>query len=336
MKYLESINISLKEILTEEEKAIVIGEDVVDPYGGAFKVTKGLSTIFPKRVISTPISESGIVGMAIGMAMKGYKPIVEIMFGDFVTLIADQIINSATKFSLMYNGKVDVPIVIRTPMGGRRGYGPTHSQTIETIFFNIPNLKIVAPSLYHSPGNLLKQIASKEKQPVIFIENKTLYSEKLIENSDFFNIHDFFDKHNYPIKNIEIKNEIKNEVTIITYGGMLSIVLDAIKEVFINEEIVTNVVAPSLIKPIDIDTIIIEDCLSSKILIVEESVVYGGWGSELLSQIHEINNQSRTIVNRIGAKEFVIPCSMPLEKMILPQKEDIYNAIIKLYEKDNN
>jgi acetoin:2,6-dichlorophenolindophenol oxidoreductase subunit beta len=115
--------------MASDERVVLIGEDLLDPYGGAFKVTRGLSSAFPDRVLSTPISEAGMVGVATGMAMRGLRPVVEIMFGDFVTLVADQIINHATKFSWMYNDQVKVPLVIRTPMGGRRGYGPTHSQS---------------------------------------------------------------------------------------------------------------------------------------------------------------------------------------------------------------
>ena len=130
MRYVESLNSALHKVMSEDERICVIGEDILDPYGGAFKVTKGLSTAFPGRVIGTPVSEAGITGLSIGMAIRGLRPILEIMFGDFITLCADQIINSAAKFSWMYNGQVSVPLVIRTPMGGRKGYGPTHSQTI--------------------------------------------------------------------------------------------------------------------------------------------------------------------------------------------------------------
>src|SRR3989338_1040020 len=133
MRYVESINLALHNLFSEDPRVMLIGEDLHDPYGGAFKVSRGLSTNFPDRVISTPISEAGLVGMGIGLGLRGFLPIVEIMFGDFVTLACDQIINSAVKFGSMYNGKVALPLVIRTPMGGRRGYGPTHSQTLEPL-----------------------------------------------------------------------------------------------------------------------------------------------------------------------------------------------------------
>ena len=158
---------------------LLVGEDLQDAYGGAFKVSKGLSTAFPGQVISTPISEAGIVGAATGMAMRGLKPIVEIMFGDFISLAADQIINHATKFNWMYNHKVSVPMIIRTPVGGRRGYGPTHSQSLENIFMSVPGLEIVAPSICHNPGEMIGNLIKYVDKPTIFIEYKIDYSKQL-------------------------------------------------------------------------------------------------------------------------------------------------------------
>jgi len=155
MRYVESINHALHGLLAEQENVYLIGEDLLDPYGGAFKAAKGLSTSYPDRVLTTPISEAGLTGVAIGMAMRGYRPIVEIMFGDFLMLCTDQIVNHATKFSYMYNEQVQVPLTIRTPMGGYRGYGPTHSQTLEAMFLGVPRLTILAPSHYHDPGDVL-------------------------------------------------------------------------------------------------------------------------------------------------------------------------------------
>ena len=154
MTYLESLNKSLKRLMRDSEDVYLLGEDIVDPYGGAFKVTKGLSTLYPKKVISTPISEAAMAGVGTGLAMKGLRPIVEIMFGDFIALCADQIVNGATKFSWMYGDKFDVPLTIRTPMGGGRGYGATHSQTLETLFMGVPGINIIGPSIYHDAGQL--------------------------------------------------------------------------------------------------------------------------------------------------------------------------------------
>jgi len=145
--YGQSINKALDEKLKIDKKVILLGEDIKEPYGGAFKITKELSKKHPNQVINTPMSEYALTGVITGMAIRGLKPVLEIMFGDFITICADQLINHATKFNWMYNNQVRVPIVIRTPMGGRRGYGPTHSQTIEKMYLGIPGLKVIAPSL---------------------------------------------------------------------------------------------------------------------------------------------------------------------------------------------
>ena len=154
LTYLESLRRSLHEILEQDPAAVVLGEDILDPYGGAFKVTQGLSTRFPDRVFTTPICEASIVGMSVGLALRGLHPIVEIMFGDFVALAADQLVNHAAKYPAMYNGQVAVPLVVRTPMGGGRGYGPTHSQSLERLFFGIPHLKLIAASHAHDAGRV--------------------------------------------------------------------------------------------------------------------------------------------------------------------------------------
>jgi pyruvate/2-oxoglutarate/acetoin dehydrogenase E1 component len=149
---LDRLNHALHQALEADERVYILGEDILDPYGGAFKVSRGLSTKYPDRVLTTPISEAAIVGLASGMALKGLLPIVEIMFGDFVTLAADQLVNHAAKFRWMYNDQVRVPLVVRTPMGGRRGYGPTHSQSLEKMFMGIPGLKVVAPNTLGDPA----------------------------------------------------------------------------------------------------------------------------------------------------------------------------------------
>ena len=163
---LKSLNSALHQAFADNEKVYLLGEDILDPYGGAFKVTRGLSTNFPDRVLTTPISEAGIVGVAAGMALRGLRPVVEIMFGDFITLIADQLINHIAKFRWMYNDQVSLPMVVRTPMGGRRGYGPTHSQTLEKLFLGVPGLRVIAPVAFsfdrwiRQPGKLALPIDS--------------------------------------------------------------------------------------------------------------------------------------------------------------------------------
>lgn len=173
-----SLNAALRQLLTESSQVILLGEDLHDPYGGAFKVTAGLSTEFPDRTVSTPISEAGVVGTGIGLALAGFRPIVEIMFADFVTLAMDQIFNHAVKFPGMFKN-AQVPLVIRTPSGGRRGYGPTHSQSPETFLSAVPGLTVVFGSKRHDVGDLLRNAVLEWPYPTLFFEHKLLYSETM-------------------------------------------------------------------------------------------------------------------------------------------------------------
>jgi len=182
--FLDSLNRALHSAMQESSDVYLLGEDVLDPYGGAFKVARGLSTQFPERVLTSPISEAGLVGLASGMALRGLRPVVEIMFGDFLTLAADQLINHAAKFRWMYNDQVRTPLVVRTPMGGRRGYGPTHSQSLEKHFLGAPGLRVLAPCDLGDPGLLLYQAILEDHDPVLFIENKLLYLCRIPESAD--------------------------------------------------------------------------------------------------------------------------------------------------------
>ncbi|MDF2529238.1 MAG: hypothetical protein K0Q57_118 [Gammaproteobacteria bacterium] len=336
MRYVESLNLALHQLMAESDQVYLIGEDLLDPYGGAFKVSKGLSTAYPNKVITTPISEAGITGFGIGMALRGMRPIVEIMFGDFITLCADQIINHATKFNYMYNGQVNVPLVIRAPMGGRRGYGPTHSQTLEAIFLSVPYLNIIAPSHAHIPGQLLKQAVNKDNNPVLFIENKLLYPEKLIfqDNQKYegFSCKEItLANADYPTLSISLYPSDKPDVVLIGYGGMLPAMLESAKKAFLEEEILVELLVPSMIKPLPIKDFMNSINLSKKVIIAEEGNITGGWGAELSAQIHEaISSSLLAPVKRLGMKDRVIPSAGNLERLALPGVSDIVKAIFEL------
>ncbi|HWK26086.1 MAG TPA: alpha-ketoacid dehydrogenase subunit beta, partial [Solirubrobacter sp.] len=169
-----AIGDALRSALEADERVVLLGEDLADPYGGAFKVTRGLSTDFEERVRSTPISEGAIAGIAAGLALAGYRPIAEVMFGDFLTLCFDQLVNHIAKYEAMYAGQVSCPVIIRTPSGGGRGYGPTHSQSLEKHFVGVPGLKVVAASLVHDPGQVLRTLLTQDS-PVLYVEHKLLY-----------------------------------------------------------------------------------------------------------------------------------------------------------------
>lgn len=335
IRYAESINQGLFKLLAEDKRVYLIGEDILDPYGGAFKTAKGLSTAFPDQVITTPISEAGICGFSIGMALRGMIPIMEVMFGDFITLCADQIINQAVKFRWMYNDQVRVPLVIRTPMGGRRGYGPTHSQTLETIFLNVPMLRIVAPSLYHNPGEQLYHNVRATQDPLLFIENKSAYSQKLQVADECNRIGQLFyqkitqtDGINYTISLSTTQDEAP-DVTVIAYGGTSTLAAEAAMNVFLQEEINVEVLIPSLVKPIPLYDLLPSVKESGRVLIVEESHKTSGWGAEVSSQIYEkLYGSLKAPIRRIGAKDTPISNAIELENQILPSKDEIMRAIV--------
>lgn len=328
MTYLESLRSGLYDAFELSNQVVIIGEDIQDPYGGAFKITKGLSSKFPDRVFNAPISEAGFTGLSVGLAIRGMLPVVEIMFGDFITLCADQIINHMTKFSSMYPG-VSVPIVIRTPMGGGRGYGATHSQSLEKLFFGIPNLKIISPSLAHNPGELLKFSILVETGPLLFIENKTLYSKTLlINNTEDIYVRTINEK--FPISVLTNTQSEKYDIHVISYGGPSLSIFNIMKKL-IEDEISIKSIFPSLISPFELDSIFQEIKDAKKILIVEDGSEGFNWGSEVACQIYESSffNLEKPI-KRLSAKDEIIPCADKLEKEILVTEEKIEKFIMEL------
>jgi len=334
MLYVESINRALHDMMALNRDVVLLGEDLLDPYGGAFKVSRGLSTRYPSQVISTPISEQAIVGAAIGMAMRGMRPVVEIMFGDFITLAVDQIINHATKYHWMFNEQVNVPVVIRTPMGGGRGYGPTHSQSLESLFMSVSGVRICAPSIYHDPGRLLQRSVLEEKHPVLFIENKGAYPEKLRSGEELENGLQKRVLHDEGISETVLISpypEDAADVVIVTYGGMAQVAVEAALELFIEEEVLVHVVIPSMIRQLPADDFLSVVRQSGRLLVLEEGNRIGGWGAEVATRIQEeIFTDLLRPVQRMGAEDFPIPSALPLEREILPTREKVVDMVLKM------
>ena len=317
--------------MAEDGRIVVLGEDILDPYGGAFKVTRGISTSYPDRTFTTPICESTIAGMAVGLALRGMRPVAELMFGDFITIAADQIINHAAKFHAMYNGAVELPLVIRTPMGGGRGYGPTHSQSLEKIFLGIPHLRIVAPSQFHDPGAMLRA-AIADDEPVLFIENKLLYPQQLrIESDDQFERNEWTGDGGYPtVLLANDRSGLPPDVTIIAYGGIGSMLLPLMSRMA-REEIRVLACLPGSISPLRIEPILEAAARSERVVIVEEGAPAFGWGAEVSTRIYEaIGPQLKRPIMRIGAAPTVIPASKQLEEKVLVSESDIEMAMMEM------
>ena len=337
MRVVQQLNNALHDLFEHDDRAVLIGEDLHDPYGGAFKVSKGLSTEFPERVYSTPISEAGFVGIATGMAMRGMRPIVEIMFGDFIALAMDQIVNHASKFRWMYDEKVYVPVVFRLPMGGRRGYGPTHSQSLEKLLLGIPGIKIVAPSLYHDWGKSLRKVVTSTKDPVFFIENKLAYPEEVrkVESGRCRDFHVEYGSGDYPSVTLSLADDVP-DVTIICYGGMLEICEQAATDLLIEEEILCEVVVVESLLPLDTDAIMSSVARSGCAVVTEEGTLNNGWGAEVASQIQsQLFDQLEAPVARVAARNMPIGDSKTLENWILPNKRDVKRKIRKVIESKN-
>jgi 2-oxoisovalerate dehydrogenase E1 component len=312
---------------------MVLGEDISDPYGGAFKVTQGLSTKFETRIISTPISEASLVGVGIGLSISGNIAIIEIMFGDFITLILDQIINNASKFKYMYDQQVLCPLIIRTPMGGYRGYGPTHSQSLEKLFFSVKGVHVVSYSNLINQYNVWNNML-KLGDPVLYVENKSLYSKPIKRIKDN-KIDDFYARYSFEhfeILELQIENlDILPEVSIFVYGGMVEETLSAAKEFYLETETIVRIIVFTRIYPLDLPQLEYALKTSSKILIVEESFENNGWASYLSFTAKNLVNYTG-IIRFVAARGDVIPNSTELELEVLPNKKNIVEELKKFYD----
>ena len=325
--YIDSLRKGIADLLANDDRVYLLGEDITEPYGGSFKVTKSLSTQFPGRLLATPMSEQGITGFAVGMALGGLKPIVEIMFGDFLTLTLDQLLNHASKFVGLYNAKMH--LVVRTPMGGHRGYGATHSQSIERLVFGIPNIHVVAPSILHSPGDLLNE--SIETGGIfVFIENKLDYARNLLPSDESENILSIrAQQESFPLAVSEIIDSRENpDAVMIAYGGAVPFVLEAQKELFIEDEIAIKLISPSRIDTIDTQEILKETGSSSIIYIAEEGITDFGWGEHVATLLRESGYKG--IIGRIGSKNEVICASEEEENRVLLTSNKIKEGIHEL------
>lgn len=327
----ERINWALHEQMNKESRTVCIGQDIADEYGGAFKITRGLSSRHPDRVISTPISEGGIVALANGLTLGGLKPIVEIMFGDFLFLAADQIANHACLFADLHDSEDGYSLVVRTPMGGRRGYGPTHSQSVEKHFLGLDGLTTVAVNHTQDPADLFLW-ATAQTRPILFLENKSLYGLRQYRPPTWCKREDIIE--NTGTRITLIGNELKHpDVVLVGYGGVAPYVLDSIKELK-KESIRVLVIIPEQVSPIGEKLLEILCRIGSPLLIVEESEPKFGWGAEMMAQILERGNQ--VSIRRVGATQTLVPASPLMEREVLPGVAAVLKETYALLEGSDN
>ena len=311
-----AINEALDEELARDPSVILMGEDI-GIYGGAFGVTRGLHEKYgPTRVLETPISENSVVGVAVGASMLGLRPVVEIMFMDFIALALDQILNSAGKLHYMYNGQVNVPLVVRTPGGAKGGYGPSHSQMLSNLFVGVPGVKVVAPSTAAQAKGLLKA-AIRDPNPVVFIENKRLYPQRgLVPAGDQV----------LPLGEAVVMSP-GSDMTLLAYSAMVPLALQ-VKEAFAATGPDIEVVDLVSLQPIDTETVFESVRKTGRAMVLEEACKTGGVGAEVSALIaEECLDSLEAPVVRIAARDVPIPSSIDLEKHVLPSAQDVVDGV---------
>ena len=312
--YVKAINAALAEAMRADASVVVIGEDVAE--GGPYTATAGLAEEFgAERVLNTPISESAVCGVAVGAAQSGLRPVVEIMFIDFITLALDQLVNQAAKAHFMSGGQLTVPLVLRTQGGaGQRG-AAQHSQSLESWLTHIPGLKVVMPSSGADAGGLLAS-AIADPNPVVFIENKALYFRRE-EVPD--------DREPIPIGRA---NTLRagSDVTIVALSRMVGEALAAVERLA-GEGIEAEVIDPRTLVPLDLETIVSSVRRTNRLVVAHEAVEHGGFGAEIAAAVQaEAFDDLDAPIERVGAPFTPIPLSPPLEDAWLPGSEDVYAA----------
>jgi 2-oxoisovalerate dehydrogenase E1 component len=323
------IHAALAANMEKDPRIILIGEDIEGPYGGAFKVTKNLSLQFPGRVRNTPISEAAIVGLGNGLALRGWRPVCEIMFGDFLALAADQIINHAAKFAYMYNQKVSVPLIVRTPMGAKRGYGPTHSQSLEKHFLGLPGTQVLAVHHRYDPAQVYSTLFRTIDRPSIVIENKLLYGTYA---SDEVPTGFVLEQSDDDFPTTRLRPQATPNVTIVCYGGMMADVETAVDRLFEEHDLVCEVLCPVQIYPLDLGPVLESVETTGRLLVVEEGHGYAAFGSEVIAQFHERAPRTLKRSRRLHAPEHPIPACKPLEVSLLPGAAQVIRAVLELIQ----
>jgi pyruvate/2-oxoglutarate/acetoin dehydrogenase E1 component len=322
LRFGQAINRALADAMAEDSSVILLGEDIAGP-GGPFGVTRGLLDRFgPERVRNTPISEAAIVGASVGAAMTGLRPVVEIMFMDFVTLAMDQIANHAAKFHYMYGPQACVPLVIRTPAGGGRSYGATHSQSLEAWFLHVPGLKVITPATPADAKGLLKS-AIRDDNPVLCVEHKLLYATTgPVPDGDV----------TVPLGQAAIRREGR-DVTLVAYSYYVGVALQA-AEALARDGIEAEVVDLRTLVPLDTAAVLDSVRKTGRLVCIEEGTRTGGVGAEIAARVaEEAYEYLDAPIRRVATPDIPIPFSPVLEDAALPKVDGIVHTVLELLQR---
>ncbi|GAA3246517.1 alpha-ketoacid dehydrogenase subunit beta [Dactylosporangium siamense] len=317
MRVADNINAALHSVLAGDERAYLIGEDLLDPYGGAFKVARGLSTRFPDRVLSTPISESAMTGVAAGLALAGDTAIVEYMFADFLTLGFDPLVNFAAKSVTMYGTRLPMRLIVRCPSGGGRGYGPTHSQTLTKHLIGVPGLAVFEMSPFRDAAEVFAEMLALA-QPCVFVEDKILYTRRMhaVPHPFTASVRDGV---------AYVGTGEPPDLVLVAPGGTAGRAVAALHRLLIEDEIAGLLVVPSRLYPVSLDLPPVPH-----VVVAEDGTAGGTWGAEVAQHVHARHFADLaapvTLVHAAGA---VIPAAPHLEREVLVTAGTIYDAMVR-------
>jgi 2-oxoisovalerate dehydrogenase E1 component len=326
----ETLNAALTQLMADDFRVLVVGEDVADPYGGAFKVTRSLSSTFGDRLFASPISESAIVGTCNGLALAGLRPIAEIMFADFATLSCDQLINHAAKFYYSYGGQVRCPVTVRLVSGGGRGYGPTHSQSLERLFCGVPGLRVLALSHRHRPDVLLKRIMADDG-PTVLVEHKTVYRTRVPQAPplDLVPVRPGSPLQQFPPLRYVPQSGGSAQVTLVTYGGSALVLERAMEQLIVDEELQFDYFIYTQLWPLDVTSLVASVKETGKLFVLEEGPAAYGFATALVSACQHQTDRHFQVAT-CGAQPVPLPAALHLEQQVLPSSEAIVGAISSL------
>ena len=316
MFFSHAIRAALEEEMARDASVILLGEDIAE-YGGSFKLTAGIVGRFgPERVFNTPISEAGFMGVAVGAAMTGLRPVVEIMFMDFITLAMDQLANHAAKFHYQFGEQCRIPLVVRCPAGAGRGYGPTHSQSLERWLMATPGIIVAAPATAHDAKGMLKS-AIRDDNPVVFLESKILYGRRgEVPEGDYV----------VPLGQAAIARA-GSEVTILTYSRMVEESLKA-AEALVEHGVEAEVIDLRTLAPLDMETVKASVEKTGRVVAVEEGTLTGGIGAELVARVtQDCFDYLQAPPSRVAAADCPVPSSRLLEQAVVPDYRAIAQAV---------
>ncbi len=322
MRYREALNEALREEMTRDERVFLMGEDI-GVFNGAYKVTNGLLEEFgERRVRDTPISENTIVGMGVGAAMLGLRPVVELMTINFSLLAMDQIVNHASHIHYMFGGQVAVPLVVRMPQGAGHQLGPTHSHSWEALYLHVPGLLVAVPSTAADAKGLLKA-AIRDENPVVFIEHEYLYGQRgeVPEGEDIV----------VPFGKAAIRRE-GTDVTIVGISRMAITAEKAAALLSEQHEVEAEVIDPRTLRPLDLDTILASVRRTNRCVIVEEGWPHGGVGANLAALIQEqAFDDLDAPIGRVTGADVPMPYAKNLEQIAFPHEPDVVDAVLATF-----